>query len=172
MKTVSYSDKFQKNYRYKLVVPVGKKFDSEFKPDLTPKQMLELGVFGGAYFIGVKGLIPKDLPKDWFKKAKLSPDEKKHSELNYFKISASQPLSIWKKKGWIYKDDPHGWFEWYCRYYLGRRIPEEDQRQIKRWKQIQRHIAQVSKNCRAGDLKCRPKQRQAILHWAYDSRKI
>ncbi len=171
-KFLKESDNFQKNYKYKLTEPEGKNFDKEFKPDLTPKQMLKLGVFGGAYFIGVKGLIPKDIPKSWFNGVKLSKDEKKHGELNFFGVEASQPLSFWIKKGWIYKDDPHGWFQWYCRYYLGRRIEKEDRRQIKRWKAIQRHIAQVVKNCRKGDLNCRRKQRQAILHWAYDSRKI
>lgn len=163
---------FQKNYKYSLTEPEGKNFHKDFKPNLTPKQMLKIGVFGGAYFIAVKGLIPKDLPKDWFKGVKLSKDKEKHGELNYFGIEASQPLSVWQKKGWIYKDDPHGWFEWYCRYYLGRRLGKEDERQIKRWKAISRHIAQVSKNCRIGDVNCRPRQRQALLHWAYDSRKL
>lgn len=171
-KTVTYSDNFQKNYKYEITESAGKNFDSEFTPDLTPKEMLKLGVFGGAYFIGVDDLIPKDLPKDWFKEVELSSDGMKHGELNYFGTRASQPLSVWKKKGWIYKDDPHGWFQWYCRYYLGRRIPKEDQRQIKRWKAIRRHIGQINKNCRAYDVTCRPRQRQAILHWAYDSRKF
>lgn len=170
-KQITYSDNFQKNYKYFLTEPSGKNFDKRFKPDLSPKQMLKIGVFGGAYFIGVKGLIPKDLPKDWFKGVKLSRDGKKHAELNFFKVGASQPLSVWQKKGWINKQDPHGWFEWYCRYYLGRRS-EDDERQIKRWLAIRRHLAQVAKNCRAGDLSCRPTQRQALLHWAYDGRKI
>jgi hypothetical protein len=171
-KKVRYSDSFQKNYHYTLTEPVGRNFNLDFKPHLSPKEMLKIGVFGGAYFIGVKGLIPSDLPKSWFKGVKLSEDGEKHGELNLYRVRASQPLSVWKKKGWIYKDDPHGWFQWYCRYYLGRRIPEEDARQIKRWRAIRRHIAQVKKNCRAGDAACRPKQRQAILHWAYDSRKM
>jgi hypothetical protein len=172
-KVIVYSDNFQKNYKYELVEPEGKNFDSDFKPDLSPEEMLELGVFGGAYFIGVDGLVPKDLPKSWFKNVKLSGDGKKHAELNYFGLSASQPLSVWQKKGWINKDhDPHGWFQWHCRYYLGRRLPEEDLRQIKRWKAMRRHVAQVAKSCRKGDFSCRSKQRQALLHWAYDSRKM
>ncbi|MFA5999797.1 MAG: hypothetical protein WC783_02325, partial [Candidatus Paceibacterota bacterium] len=83
----------------------------------------------------------------------------------------SQPLSVWKAKGWIRPQDPRGWFEWYCRYYLGRRT-KDDERQIKRWLAMRRHIMQIKNNCRAGDEHCRPRQRQALLHWAYDSRKF
>lgn len=169
-KVVTVNDKMQKNYKYVLTEPVGKNFDPKFKPDLTPQEMLELGVFGGVYLRDCR----KELPKSWFTKAKLAPaSTNQHlAELNYFGVNASQPLAVWRKKGWIYKEDPRGWFQWYCRYYLGRRIPAEDAKQIKRWAAISRHIAQVSKNCKRGDLFCRPKQRQAILHWAYDSRKF
>jgi len=157
----------QNGYSYFRTEPVGKNFNPEFKPDLTPKEMFKLGVFGGKYMSDK----PREYPKDWFVGVKFSPSFH-NKELNFFKVNASQPLSVWKQKGWIYKDDPRGWFEWYCRYYMGRRIPEEDLRQIKRWKAMQRHAAQIKKNCRKGDLFCRPKQRQALLHWAYDSRKI
>lgn len=158
----------QKNYRYEIVEPAGMNFDPEFKPELTPKEMLALGVFGGKYMTDCR----KEFPTDWFKKAKLSPT---HSDdtLNYFHEHASQPLKVWIKKGWInQKHDPRGWFQWYCRYYMGRRISDEDKKQIKRWKAIKRHISQIKKNCNSKDLFCRPKQRQAVLHWAYDSRKI
>lgn len=160
----------QTGYIYELTVPVGKYFDPEFKPSLTPKEMLELGVFGGVYMRD----CTEEFPRDWFTKAKFAPlDTNKHiASLNYFGKNASQPLSVWRKKGWIHKDDPRGWFQWYCRYYMGRRIPDEDARQIKRWKAIVRHISQIRKNCRAGDSFCRPRQRQAVLHWAYDSRKM
>ncbi len=144
-----------------------KKFHPDFKPDLTPKQMLKLGVFGGDYFLGK---IPKDLPKSWFVGVKLS-NHGKDKEYNFFKVSASQSLAEWKKKGWIHRQDPLGWFQWYCRYYQGRRT-KDDERQIKRWKGIQPQVAAVRKNCRKGDVACRPRQRQAILHWAIDSRKI
>ena len=169
-KTVTVNDKFQQGYTYELTEPVGKNFDTKFKPDLSPEEMLALGVFGGVYMRD----CTKEFPKSWFTKAKF---QKKgiythDPELNYFKVNASQPLSVWKKKGWIYKEDPRGWFQWYCRYYMGRRIPEEDIRQIKRWRMMTRHIAQVRAHCRAGDARCRPRQRQALLHWAYDSRKI
>lgn len=165
-KKVTVNDKMQKKYVYYLTEPVGKHFDPLFKPELTPKQMLALGVFGGKYMTDCK----KEFPKDWFVKAKFN-SEFHDPKINYFGINASQPLSEWRRKGWIYKEDPRGWFQWYCRYFMGRRCPD-DTRQIKRWKAITRHIAQVKKNCFKGDLACRPKQRQAILHWAYDSRKI
>jgi len=167
-KIILVNDKMQKNYRYMLTESSGKNFHPDFKPELTPKEMLELGVFGGKYMTDCK----KEFPKSWFASAKLSPKESDPS-LNYFGVRASQPLSVWKKKGWINeKIDPRGWFQWYCRYYMGRRIPDEDGRQIKRWKAIRRHISQIQKNCSAGDKYCRPKQRQAVLHWAYDSRKM
>jgi len=161
------NDKMQKNYVYYLTEPMGKNFDPSFKPQLTPKQMLELGVFGGKYMTDCRD----EFPKDWYENAKLSP-HKSEPKLNYFGVSASQPLEVWQKNGWIYPEDPRGWFQWYCRYYMGRRIFSEDERQIKRWLAIKRHVTQVQKNCRPKDLDCRKRQRQALLHWAYDSRKI
>ncbi|MFA6079284.1 MAG: hypothetical protein WC779_06025 [Candidatus Omnitrophota bacterium] len=166
-KTVVVNDKMQKNYRYHLTEPVGKNFDKEFKPSLSPSQMLALGVFGGRYMTDCK----KEFPASWFKKARLCP-ERHDPKMNYFRVNASLPLSYWRKMRWIYDDDPRGWFQWYCRYYMGRRLPEEDKRQIGRWKAIKRHIMQIVKNCDKGDRACRPKQRQAVLHWAYDSRSI
>lgn len=168
-KTISVSDKMQKGYRYTLTDPVGKHFDQCFTPDLSPKQMLMLGVFGGVYMRD----CTKEFPKDWCARAKFQKEGSyKHDpKLNFFGVNASQPLSVWRKKGWIHKDDPRGWFQWYCRYYMGRRGPD-DERQIKRWIAMRRHIAQIRKHCRAGDFNCHRKQRQAVLHWAYDSRKL
>lgn len=163
---VLVNDKIQKGYVYFITEKKGRNFYPDFKPDLTPKQMLEMGVFGGKYMTDCK----KEFPKDWFEKARLSP-QKKDISLNYFGVDASKPLSYWKKKGWIHSQDPRGWFQWYCRYYMGRRTID-DERQIKRWIAMKRHIAQIKKNCQKGDLECRKKQRQALLHWAYDSRKI
>ena len=157
----------QKGYRYILAEPAGKNFDPEFKPELSPKEMLSLGVFGGKYMTDCL----KEFPSSWFTKARLCP-LRHDPNLNFFGVNASQPLSVWRKNNWIYPDDPRGWFQWYCRYYMGRRMPEEDRWQIKRWKAIKRHITQIKKNCPAGDVLCRPKQRQAVLHWAYDSRKV
>ena len=165
-KKVHVNDKMQSGYTYLLTEPVGKNFDPDFTPDLTPKEMLELGVFGGKYMTDCKD----EFPTSWFENAKLSP-EKKDPSLNFFNVDASQPLSVWQKKGWIHDMDPRGWFQWYCRYYMGRR-GTDDERQIKRWKAMKRHVAQIKKNCKSRDLDCRPRQRQALLHWAYDSRKI
>ncbi len=166
-RTVVVNDRMQKNYRYKLTAPVGRNFDLHFTPELAPAQMLQLGVFGGKYMTDCR----HEFPKRWFKDAKLAP-KRRVASLNFFGVHASQPLSEWRRKGWIYRDDPRGWFQWYCRYYMGRRLGDEDARQIKRWKAIRRHIRQIERNCEAGDLSCRRRQRQAVLHWAYDSRKI
>lgn len=167
MKTkIIIHDKMQKGYYY-LTEPMGENFHPEFTPELTPKEMLALGVFGGKYMTDCK----EEFPSDWFTNAKLSPQGKNIS-MNYFGVDASLPLSAWQEKGWIAPEDPRGWFQWYCRYYYGRRLPEEDLRQIKRWKAIKRHKGALQKNCKPLDMSCRPKQRQALLHWAYDSRKI
>jgi|SRR6185295_9341145 len=155
----------QRGYRYRLAGPEGQHFDPEFKPELTPKQMLRLGVFCGKYLTDCR----EEFPADWFKRAKLGAKARDCS-LNYFGVDASLPLSAWRKKGWIHDEDPRGWFQWYCRYYLGRRNPEEDARQIKRWKAMRRHIRQIQRNCEPRDCTCRKRQRQALLHWAYDSR--
>jgi hypothetical protein len=167
MRHISVHDRMQRRYRYTCTAPVGKRFSPDFNPELTPKQMLALGIFGGRYMRDCRA----EFPRDWFTRAKLAPTTA-NPQLNYFGVQASQPLSVWKKRGWIEPVDPRGWFQWYCRYYLGRRIPGYDEWQIKRWKAIQRHIRQIQIHCRRGDLSCRRRQRQAVLHWAYDSRKI
>jgi hypothetical protein len=163
---VKVHDKMQKGYVYWRTKPMARDFRPGFKPDLTPKQMLALGVFGGKYMTDCR----EEFPASWFKKAKLSPDRHRAS-LNYFGVNASQPLQTWRKKGWIYLEDPRGWFQWYCRYYAGRRC-QDDLRQISRWRAVRRHVAQLKKHCARRDLSCRRRQRQALLHWAYDSRKI
>ena len=140
-----------------------KDFYKIFKPQLTPKKMLELGVFGGAYF--TDGSI-KEFPKSWFTKAKISKTF--DVSLNRFQIESGLSRKEWIDKGWIFKEDPLGWFQWYCRFKNGRRIPEIDEIQIKRWKAFKRHVTAIKKNCEQGDIHCRRKQRQAILQWAYN----
>jgi len=165
-RTVLINDRMQRGYRYVLSAAVGRGFDPDFRPQLTPAQMLRLGVFCGKYMTDCR----KEFPKSWFTHAKLAT-EKRDPKLNYFGIHASQPLKEWRRKGWIHKEDPRGWFQWYCRYYIGRRSLD-DERQIRRWRAIRRHVLQLRKACASGDLDCRRRQRQALLHWAYDSRKF
>lgn len=165
-KKIVVNDLVQRGYVYFLTEPIGKNFHPDFRPELTPKEMLELGVFGGKYMTD----CTDEFPASWFRRAKLC-HERHDPKLNFFGINASKPLAYWRAKGWIYDEDPRGWFQWYCRYYLGRRCPD-DIRQIGRWIAFRRHAAQVRAHCFQGDLRCRRKQRQALLHWAYDSRNI
>ena len=165
-KQIVVNDRMQKGYVYYLSEPAGENFHAAFRPQLTPQEMLRLGIFGGKYMTDCTA----EFPDEWFEDAKLC--SKRHDPaLNYFGVNASQPLAEWRRQGWIHDDDPRGWFQWYCRYYLGRRS-DDDQRQIKRWRAMRRHLAQIQKNCPRGDHSCRRKQRQALLHWAYDTRTI
>lgn len=163
---VVVNDRMQKNYVYFLSEPIGGNFHRGFAPELSPPELLRLGVFGGKYMTD----CAREFPAAWFEKAKLSP-ERRDARLNFFGVDASQPLAEWRRRGWLHDEDPRGWFQWYCRYYMGRRSAD-DERQIRRWRAARRHIAQLKKHCRRGDLRCRPKQRQALLHWAYDSRNL
>jgi len=161
------NDKMQRGYRYRLTAPAGRGFANGFVPELTPAEMLRLGVFGGKYMTDCAA----EFPAPWFAEAKLAAGAADPA-LNFFGVLASQPLAEWRRKGWIHPDDPRGWFQWYCRYYRGRRLPGEDERQIGRWKAMRRHIAQLRRHCEPGDCFCRPRQRQALLQWAYDSRNV
>jgi hypothetical protein len=165
-RTILVNDRMQQHFAYVLSEPEGRNFHPDFRPELSPKQMLQLGVFGGKYMTD----CIDEFPEDWFAKAKLC-HERHDPALNCFGVNASQPLSVWRAKGWIHADDPRGWFQWYCRYWMGRRCAD-DERQIRRWKAMKRHLAQIRLGCIKGDLRCRKRQRQALLHWAYDSRRI
>lgn len=151
---ITVTDLMQQSYTYFLTAPVGQNFDPTFTPDLTPKQMLQMGVFGGKYMTDCKD----EFPQDWFTNAKLC-HQFHDPKLNYFGVNASQSLSIWRSKAWIHPDDPRGWFQWYCRYYMGRRH-EDDLRQIKRWRAMTRHLSQLKNHFT-------PIRAQALLHWAY-----
>lgn len=142
-------------------------WNPEFYPCYSPEEMLKLGVFEGKYINNIKGIPAswKSLPK--VKKPSEGPDP----ELNQFEIKSRQPLSVWKENGWI-KTDKNGWFEWYIHYYLGRRLGEEDDWQIGRWRSfVARHMGQLKKGCDLDDLKCHAKQRQGLLQWAWDGTK-
>ncbi len=155
------NDKFQRDYSYELSAPMGA-MAADFAPELTPKEMLRLGVFEGKYINDCQ----TEFPKDWFVEAKLS--DQPNEAINAFGVKSRQSLEVWQDKGWIIEPDPRGWFQWYCRYYMGRRLPGVDDKQIKRWRGFARHKAQVLKNCAPMDLGCRPRQRQGLLQWAYD----
>ena len=159
---VSVNDCMQQSYKYIITEQTASNFRADFKPYLNPKEMLRMGIFEGKYCNDCQ----EELPPDWFHSALIS--KYPNPSLNYFSVKSRQSLNIWASKGWIIGPDPRGWFQWYCRYYLGRRLPEIDQQQIKRWKAFKRHEAQVIKNCASGDCSCRPKQRQALLQWAYN----
>jgi hypothetical protein len=161
--TITVQDKMQTGYSYTLVAPVGAEFDPRFTPHYTPQQMLQMGVFEGRYLND----CTEEFPPEWFENARLSA--RADATLNYFGIKSRQPLQIWQQKGWIYGPDPRGWFQWYCRYTLGRRLPEVDEIQIKRWRGFARHAGQIRANCYPGDVFCRPKQRQGLLQWAHDA---
>ncbi|WP_340107312.1 hypothetical protein [Pikeienuella sp. HZG-20] len=156
------NDRMQSGYRYELAAPAGERFAANFKPHLSPREMLEMGVFEGRYLTDCAG----EFPAEWFQDAKLS--RKPNPELNYFGVKSRQSLGVWREKGWIYGPDPRGWFQWYCRYHLGRRLDDIDRIQIGRWRGFARHAGQIRANCDPGDVFCRPRQRQALLQWAYD----
>jgi hypothetical protein len=137
---VVVNDKMQSGYRYTVSQPVSGNFADDFTPAKTPLEMLEMGVFEGRYIND----CTDEFPADWFRNAKTStvPD----ANLNYFGVKSRQPLSVWRRKGWIYGPDPRGWFQWYCRYYMGRRLEDIDRIQIGRWKGFVRHAGQESRD--------------------------
>lgn len=157
------NDKMQQGYSYDYQAPMGANFAADFKPELTPPQMLELGVFEGHYLNDCRN----EFPQSWFNNAKLSLDYP-DAKINYFGIKSRLSLPEWQSRGWIIYPDVRGWFQWYCRYYMGRRLENIDNFQIKRWKSFKRHLAQVEKNCLPLDFACRARQRQALLQWAYN----
>ncbi|MGH1465094.1 MAG: hypothetical protein ACRBBQ_07005 [Cognatishimia sp.] len=161
-RSVLVNDKMQRNYSYICTADLGNLEDARFQPHLTPPEMLAMGVFEGKYLNDCQA----EFPTVWFSNAKLGSVA--DARLNFFGVKSRQPLQIWQQKGWIFGPDPRGWFQWYCRYYMGRRLADIDDRQIKRWRAFARHAAQVRQNCDPADVFCRPRQRQALLQWAYD----
>jgi hypothetical protein len=160
----------------------------EFRPNLTPKQILKMGSFGGTYFRDIHSSVTnknykgktviKEYPDDWFKGVNI---EKKVISSNYdknvntYKVKCGSTLEDWESKDWISKQDPYGWFQWYCRFYMGRRT-KDDQRQIDRWlrltgpkgrfkRSLMNKIINAGKNY--NDKSVSPVIRQVLQHWGY-----
>jgi hypothetical protein len=180
-KTIHVNDKMQNNYSYQLSELPGKNFDKEFKPHLSPKQMLVMGVFEGKYLNDCEN----EFPREWYSAAKKAGKLSLTADIsiNQFKIKSRLSLQEWRKRHWIPitkgDEDVRGWFQWYCRYWIGRRDPNVDLIQIKRWKSFIRHQGQIIhslKNMKPDkrpktreELRNhRPRQRQALLQWAYN----
>lgn len=157
------NDRMQSGYSYRIEAAEGCDFAPDFQPFYSPATMLRMGVFEGRYCNDCRD----EFPAAWFDRARISsrPDP----ALNFFGVKSRQPLSVWRDKGWIYGPDPRGWFQWYCRYYLGRRLPTTDRIQIGRWRAFARHAGQIRANCHPGDIYCRPRQRQALLQWSHEA---
>lgn len=159
----------------------------EFQPNLTPKQVFKLGAFGGTYFRPIKSGITKksyasahkEFPKSWF--SGLDVDEEVMSErcdksINAYGVTSGTSLKYWESKGWIKSQDPYGWFQWYCRFYQGRRT-NDDERQIDRWLGIagsngrfrKRLINECKKKKKKyNDYDVSPVIRQLLLQWGYE----
>lgn len=148
----------------------------EFDPNLTPNQILLSGAFGGSYF-GIEDLkgdydyqslfqnLLSDVPPHLYLGEKYKP------RLNKFRIRSGMDYKYWTDMGWIHQDDPYGWFEWYLKYYNGRRHTD-DERQISRWQQFcgvngrwrNRIYSRINET---GDWNASPRIQQSLLHWGY-----
>ena len=150
--------------------------NKDFKPMLTPKEMLHKGVFGGVYFNNYSFM--HNFPNEWFEGIAKNYYNSEHYsiDVNYFKVKSGLSRKEWEQKGWIHEDDPRGWFEWYCKYFLGRRH-EDDIRQIKRWlafcgpKGRWRRIIYSKINGIGCGIKMSQnvsrRVQQSLLHWSY-----
>ena len=177
---IKVNNRMQNNYEYELMFNAGtqlknggfdendnKIFYPDFNPAYAPGQMLKMGVFEGKY---CNDQI-FEFPKEWYSNINKFSPECADPSVNYFGVKSRQSLSIWRGKKWIPcavgDNDTRGWFEWYCRYWLGRREPAVDKIQIKRWQLFNRHYAQYLKNTKGKEITKHSKRRQALLQWSY-----
>lgn len=135
-----------------------------FGPSFTPEQMLKQGIFEGKYINNIKGI-----PASWKKIDKvLGPNDEPDPKINKYGVKSRQPLSTWKQNGWI-KTDKNGWFEWYIHFYLGRRLGQEDEWQIGRWRSfVARHQGQINASQKAKQQDSHLVQKQGLLQWGWD----
>ena len=161
----------------------------EFKPNLSPHQILKMGAFGGTYFRPIYSSVTKkhyksedvikEYPKSWFKGIdieKMVTSSKYDKKVNKYGVKCGSELEDWEKSGWMHEQDPYGWFQWYCRFYQGRRDQKEDRRQIARWKKLASDNGRfrkwlitliIKKDGSWNDESISPKIRQTLQHWAY-----
>lgn len=143
-----------------------KEWHPEFTPSYTPMEMLDKGIFEGIYTHAIEGIPDKYKKHKKVLKRGSDPD----ASMNHYGVKSRQSLKEWERKGWTTKNSPLGWWEWYIKYFEGRRLEDEDKLQIKRWRSfVARHNAQVQAKCKTGDKDCHTKQRQGLLQWAWDS---
>ena len=159
----------------------------DFKPNLSPQEIFELGSFGGTYWRPIYSSITnkkyknkhKKYPKSWWKNISNSNLTKSFDDydvsLNKYKVKVGTTLEFWEEKNWISKYHPYGWVQWYCDFYLGKRSPD-DIRQINRWIKTagpksrfrKRLINLIKENkTKYNDYKISPKIRQTLQHWGY-----
>jgi len=160
-----------------------------FKPNKSPKQVFKEGAFGGTYFRPIYSSVTgknytannatKEYPSSWFTgidKDKMVTSSTYSKKINKYGVKCGSSLEAWEESNWIVKQDPYGWFQWYCRYYMGRRS-EDDERQIKRWlaltgpngrfkRRLMNEI--IKKKKRYNDVSVSPVIRQVLLHWGYE----
>ncbi len=151
----------------RCTAPAGRNFDRRLPPELTPAQMLRLGVFCGKYMTDCR----KEFPKSWFARAKLA-GKARDCALNYFGVDASQPLSVWRKKAGSIATIRAAGFNGIAAITWAGAFPTRTRGRSSAGKRSAATFVKFRKNCEPGDVTCRPRQRQALLHWAYDSRKI
>jgi hypothetical protein len=153
----------------------------EFTPNLTPRQIFELGSFGGTYwrpiFSGVNSREYKNQHRvfDWSLDESLLSSPECKPEINKYGVTSGTSLVYWESKGWIHSQDPYGWVQWYCRFYAGRRT-DDDARQIARWRdfagpkgRFRLRLINMCKKARKqyDDATVSPVIRQGLQQWAY-----
>ena len=145
-----------------------------FRPNISPLDVIKKGAFGGTYFRDIfSGVNNKWYQNSWKEFRELEGIGKKYYcsdfydvSLNCYGVEIGTSLRFWERKGWINELDPYGWFQWYFRYWKGRRS-EDDQRQIGRWKRIASRFVDIL-NEMVSEGRVSLKIRQILLHWCYE----